>query len=163
MHRNLTGGGPSTKLKLSDYEQRIKNIIGETITNGNANLSEMGFVQAPSSSSSSNLLSHSPNRDTNNGNSTSNDNSNFELTNGIIQLPTNFENMIYFSKIVLHIVHNVSTSSQPPQQHVNASASTHTTHNANVQIGPLHDDTSSDSTNGMACVNKFSFREFDFF
>ena len=42
-YRNQTGGGPPCAIVLSEFDERIRSIIGETIADGDPALTEIGF------------------------------------------------------------------------------------------------------------------------
>lgn len=42
-HTNGTGGGPSTRLSLSDLEERVLGVIGQAAVDGQAGIEEQGF------------------------------------------------------------------------------------------------------------------------
>lgn len=44
-HRNSTGGGPPTTLALTPFEERIKDICGNNLMDGDENLKEVGLTK----------------------------------------------------------------------------------------------------------------------
>lgn len=52
-HRNRTGGGPSSNILLSEYEQRIQSICGN-LMDGDVNLEEIGIAKSGCSSNQNN-------------------------------------------------------------------------------------------------------------
>lgn len=42
-HQNRTGGGPPSSLTLTEFDQQILRVIGESCADGDSNLNEIGF------------------------------------------------------------------------------------------------------------------------